>query len=188
MKIIDYKYSFWQNMEHNPDNRNRIFVELFSSNYNRIRSFILTIVPNISDADDILQETSKIMWEKFDQFEIGTNFVSWAVTIAKYQALNFRKKYNPKAPLSTDLVELLADESEDFLEDENERLEALQGCLKKLQKKDMNLIKNRFVQRKTARELSKEIGVAMNTIYRNESRILSLLLNCIQQTLGSRYS
>ena len=164
--------------------KNSTFVELYSSNYNRIRSFILTLVPNTSEADDILQETSRVMWEKFDQFEPGTNFTSWAVTIAKFQVLKYRKKFNPKVPLSSEILDTLSDDFSHPLEKENEQLDALRGCLKKLPEKDYNLIKSRFEHKKTARELSQQIGVAMNTIYRNESRVLSLLQNCIYKTLG----
>ena len=41
------------------------FVELYSSNYNRIKYSILSLVPNANEADDIMQETSRVMWEKF---------------------------------------------------------------------------------------------------------------------------
>ncbi len=165
------------------DQRNSVFVELFSSNYNRIKSFILTLVPNTSDAEDILQETSKVMWEKFEEFKIGTNFASWAITIAKFQVLSYRRKFNTKVPLSGDIIELLADESVEPLKKENERLNALRDCKKKLKDKDAKLLNYRFVNRKTAKELSKQIGVSMNTIYRNEARILSLLLDCVKREL-----
>lgn len=166
--------------------RNETFIELFSANHNRIRSFILTLVPNTSDADDIMQDTSRLMWENFERFEIGTNFLSWAFTIAKYQILSYRNKHHLKVPLSLELVDLLAEESVQPLAKESERLDALRGCLKKLNKKDFNLLESRFFRRKTARELSKQMGVAMNTVYRNESRILSLLMKCIHKTLEVR--
>ncbi len=165
--------------------KNSTFVELYSSNYNRIRSFILMMVPNTSEADDILQETSRIMWEKFQQYEPGTNFVSWGVTIAKYQVLKYRKNYNSKVPLSSEIIDKLSEDFESPLDRENDQLDALRGCLKKLEKKDYHLIQSRFEHKKTARELSQQIGVAMNTIYRNESRVLYLLQRCIYKTLGA---
>ncbi len=162
---------------------NVAFLELFTSNYSRIRAYIFALVPNSSDADDIFQETSKILWEKFEKFEIGTNFCAWAITIAKLQVLKYRSKYNTKVQLSSDMIELLSKESFKLLDNESDRLDALRSCLKKLKDKDQLLINYRFVQKKTARELSMLIGVAMNTIYRNESRILSLLMKCICRKL-----
>ena len=122
--------------------------------------------------------------EKFDQFQPGTNFVSWAVTIAKFQVLKYRKKFNPKVPLSSEIIDTLSDDYNGPLDKEDEQLDALRHCMKKLNGKDYNLIKSRFEHKKTARELSQQIGVAMNTIYRNESRVLALLQNCVYKTLG----
>ncbi len=170
-------------MEKHFDNRGS-FVELYSLNYNRIKHTILTLVPNVNEAEDIMQETSRIMWEKFDQFEIGTNFVAWAVTIARYQILSYRAKYNSKVKLDPEIIELLVEDSKAPLPEDQHRIDALRKCLKKLELKDQSLIRSRFELNKTAKELSKENGVAMNTIYRNQSRILSLLMGCIRRSVG----
>lgn len=164
--------------------RNDLFVELFSINCSWVMSFIYTLIPNVSDAEDIMQETAKIAWEKFDEFEIGTNFVSWAVTIAKYQVLSYRARYNAKVPLSSHLIETLSEEAKDPASGDHARLDALRHCVQQLNPKDQKLIRCRFEKRMTAKMLSKQIGVAMNTIYRNESRILALLMNCVRKTLG----
>jgi RNA polymerase sigma-70 factor (ECF subfamily) len=166
------------------EKRNDRFVELFSFNHSRIMSFIYTLVPNVSDAEDIMQETAKVLWEKFDEFEVGTNFVSWAVTIAKYQVLSYRRRYNTKVPLNSTLIETLSEESKVPLPGDHARIDALRNCLTKLNEKDQKLIQCRFEKRMTAKTLSKQIGVAMNTIYRNESRILELLMNCVRNHLG----
>lgn len=164
--------------------RNDLFVELFSCNYGRIMSFIYMLVPNASDAEDIMQETAKVLWEKFDEFEIGTNFVSWAITIAKYQVLSYRSRYNAKVALNSHLIETLSEEAKIPLVGGHARLDALRDCIQKLNQKDRKLIQCRFEERMTAKALSKQIGVAMNTIYRNESRILELLMNCVRNALG----
>lgn len=170
-------------MDLDSKKKNEFFAEMFSLNYRHIMSFIYTLVPNSSDADDIMQETARVMWEKIDDFEVGTNFVAWALTIAKYQVLSYRKKYHSKVPFNLDLIETLSQEAEDPPLQNHHRLDALRRCLQKLDQKDRKLIFYRFEKRFTAKMLSKQIGVAMNTIYRNESRILHRLLNCVQKTL-----
>src|SRR5688572_23508061 len=44
------------------------FLRLFLENERRIYAFIVSILPNLSDAEDVLQETSLILWQKFAQF------------------------------------------------------------------------------------------------------------------------
>ena len=39
-----------------------------------------------------MQEAVEVMWSKFDQFEPGTDFISWALRIARYRVLNYYKK------------------------------------------------------------------------------------------------
>lgn len=168
-----------------PQKKAELYATMFSLNYRHIMSFIYMLVPNSSDADDIMQETAKVMWEKIDQFEAGTNFASWAVTIAKYQVLAYRKKYHSKVPFNSRLIETLSDEVMDIPSQNHLKLDALRGCLRKLDMKDRKIIFFRFEKRLTARTLSKQIGVAVNTIYRNEARILNMLLRCIQQSLGA---
>jgi RNA polymerase sigma-70 factor (ECF subfamily) len=164
--------------------RNDLFMELFSCNYSRIMSFIYTLVPNASDAEDIMQETANVLWEKFVGYESGTNFVSWAITIAKYRVLSYRSRYNAKVSLNSHLIETLSEEAKTPQSGGHARLDALRHCIQQLNDKDRKLIQNRFEKRMTAKVLSQQIGVAMNTIYRNESRILALLMNCVSKALG----
>ena len=171
-------------MASNSNDRSSIFVELFSSNYNRIKSFILTLVPNTSDADDIMQETSRIMWEKFDQFTLGTDLAAWAMTIAKYRVLNSRKKKKLTVSLSEEMIDLISEESKKVLDGSSERFLALRKCVAKLDKKGLMFIKMRYKDGFPARVIAQRIGVSIKTVYRNEAKINGLLIRCIRRTLA----
>jgi RNA polymerase sigma-70 factor (ECF subfamily) len=60
----------------NPAERVPEFVQLFAQSSRRIYAYIRTLVPNQADAEDVFQETSKVLWEKFADYEIGTDFCS----------------------------------------------------------------------------------------------------------------
>ena len=78
----------------NNDNlESKKFVSLLVPNQRRIQAFILMLVPNISDADDIYQETLTEMWNKFSTFQEGTDFVAWAITIVQFHL----KQYNQRS-------------------------------------------------------------------------------------------
>ncbi|MBI9017508.1 MAG: RNA polymerase subunit sigma-70, partial [Phycisphaerae bacterium] len=57
-------------------------MRLFLDHQKKIYSFILMMSPNWCDADELMQETSAVMWQRFDTFEVGTNFVAWGIKIA----------------------------------------------------------------------------------------------------------
>lgn len=64
----------------NPSRAERAdeFARLFGRHARQIYSYILTLIPHWVDAEDVFQETSTIIWEKFDQYKSGTNFRAWA--------------------------------------------------------------------------------------------------------------
>ena len=51
----------------------------------------MSVLPNRTDVDDLLQETNLVLWREFESFEIGTNFTAWAYRIAHNQVLAWRK-------------------------------------------------------------------------------------------------
>lgn len=163
-----------------------LFVKLLTANYSRIYAYIITMVPHDSDADDLMQETATLMWENFDRFELGTNFVSWAVTIAKFQVLKYRKKQKNRSRLllSDQAYDLLIAETEALQEEKSDRLGALRECLKKLSERDRQFIKMRYSDGATAKVVSQKVGISIDAVYRHGARLNGLLLNCIRRSLA----
>ncbi len=168
--------------EHKPH-----FVNLLISHYYQIHGFILTMVPNRTDAEDILQNTVMQMWERFEDFQPGTNFQAWALTLAKYQVLTHRKKnQRSKIRFSENTLDLLAEESVWVSQQVNDRHEALQICMKKLTSKDRDLLNLKFNSSYSVKQLAHKMEVSINVIYRQLSRVKGLLLDCIDRTLAQQ--
>ena len=74
-------------MDHDPS-----FVALFVKNQRRIYGYILTVVPDCNEADDLFQQTSLVLWEKADEFRPDGDFVRWACGIAFNVVRNWRVK------------------------------------------------------------------------------------------------
>jgi RNA polymerase sigma-70 factor (ECF subfamily) len=171
-------------IEDNGNSKTALFIRLLSGNHHRIYAFILTLVPNNADADDIMQETSRVLWEKFDQFIPDTDFVAWAVTVAKYQVLDFRKRKKLTVSLSKEIIDLIADESIKVLDQSTERFATLRKCLAKLDENGLMFVKMRYKDGFSARVIAQRVGASIKTVYRNESRIIGLLHRCIRRTLS----
>jgi RNA polymerase sigma-70 factor (ECF subfamily) len=162
----------------------KTFITLFAANSSRINSFIFCMVPNESDAEDILQETTITMWEKYDTYQQGTDFVAWAVTIAKYKILEFRRKNKAKNLLLDDAVlTLLEEDSRNLFDDTEQRTRALRQCVQKLPKKDRDFIKLKYSQGLPAKRISQRIGISMAAVYRVNARLHAILFGCIQRIL-----
>jgi RNA polymerase sigma-70 factor (ECF subfamily) len=82
-----------------PESSRRELVGLLSRHQRKIFAYLYTLVPNRADADDLLQETCLTIYEKFDEFEDGTDFVAWANRIAWWKVRQSRQKFCPVAVL-----------------------------------------------------------------------------------------
>jgi RNA polymerase sigma-70 factor (ECF subfamily) len=165
----------------------REYIELLTQNYSRIKSFIFCMVPNEVDSEDIMQETTVIMWEKFDQYQSGTNFVAWALTIAKYRILSYqRDKMRNRIQFDDRVSEMIEAASKAKLthDDSVEKVTALKKCIRKLSIKEREIIQLKYSNGVSNKILADREGVSVPTIYRYLSRIYSNLLHCINQRLS----
>ena len=175
------------NHGHHEDSPTERFLHLLMANHQRIYAFILGMVFNGSDADDVMQETTIVMWRKFAEFELGTDFVAWGVTIAKYQVLVFRQKQRsfPMKFSEETLLALEAD-ADSMLSQLDSRLDAMQRCLAKLKERDRELLHMRYTQDMTVKTVAERIGRSIHTVYKSLARIHDLLLRCIHRQLISK--
>ena len=79
--------------------------------HSRLKSYILTLVPNLADAEQIAQETSLRLWEQFDRYDPSLgDFSAWARTIAHFQVMTYRKKLSrERIVFSSALIDALAE-------------------------------------------------------------------------------
>ena len=91
------------------DDNTREFVALLTRHSRRIYSFLRALVPHQADTEDLFQEVSTTLWEKFGTFRPGSDFLAWAFQIAHYKVLNFRQRQSHRPQLfADDLLEKLA--------------------------------------------------------------------------------
>src|SRR5438067_3592271 len=65
---------------------------MLMSHQRRLFQYILSLLPNLQDAEDVLQETNLVVWRKFAQFQSGTSFFAWAARVAQLEVMKHRKK------------------------------------------------------------------------------------------------
>lgn len=160
------------------------FVSLISLNQRRILAYVIMLIPNRSDAEDILQETIAVMWEKKSEFVSGTDFVAWGIRIANFKILNYRKKAVKTCQMiindkQFNRFEKQAVERSGCAE---EMLFKLDQCLKKISEPDRQLLSMKYSKNKSVKEISSRINKSIRSVYLNLSRIHGLLLECIERS------
>lgn len=167
-----------------PDKTDR-FLMLMAPLQGRIYAYILSLWPNRAEAEDILQETIMVMWSKFDAYESGTDFLAWAITIAKYSVMTFRNKSrHSSCRFDNDLIAMLEGKSDRFLSKLDDRMVALQECVKKLPNKNLVFIQLRYDQGLTAQTIAGRFDISTRAVYKVLARIHDVLLRCVRQRLS----
>jgi len=169
--------------------RGRTFLRLYRTNERRIYGFILSLVPDWSEADDLMQETTMVMWSKFDTFEIGTDFAAWAICIARYQIMNYRKKKrNQRVQFSDEVLEAIDGRVVSAAEEMDALRDALRICLKKLSERDRQLIRLRYEPDASTKSVAERVGRRIDAVYKALNRIHVQLLYCIRHRLAMEES
>lgn len=162
------------------------FVELLTRHRAQLFNYIFCVVQTMSDAEDVFQQTTTAMWSSFTQFTPGTDFLAWAIRIARFRALGFiRSKRRERVLFSERLIEQFAETSLDSAEVQDARLRALESCRAKLSESDQKLLGMCYGGCKTIRDAAVQLGRPLGAVYDSLSRIRRALYACIQRTLAS---
>jgi RNA polymerase sigma-70 factor (ECF subfamily) len=163
------------------------FMAQITRSQRQLHAFILSMVWNPADADDVLQETNLVLWEKMTEFDASRAFLPWAMRFAQLQTLAWLKRHRRqqlRVVFDDDLAQLLADEAaqeETVFED---RRQALATCLQKLPAEQCELIGRRYEPDGSVNAIAESLGSTPKAISERLRRIRHALLQCIQRTLG----
>ena len=160
------------------------FIELYTAHESRLRGYVLSLVPRWSDAEEISQRCSFILWKKFEQFEAGSNFYAWACQIARLEAKDFRKKTaRERVIFSDELIDAVAELAAEMSEELPERAKALQKCVERLPAHQRELLRLRYDERRSVVSVAKLLNKPIEGVYKALSRIRQALYFCINARL-----
>jgi RNA polymerase sigma-70 factor, ECF subfamily len=159
------------------------FLQLFSLHSPRIYSYIHILVPNHADAEDLFQETSQTLWEKFDQYRPGADegFRAWALRIAQLNVLHYRQCNQRRRILFSEHVyDSMNKAALTAIGSTGVRFESLDDCCRKLSDQQQQLIDARYQTGATVEAIAAQTGRSVHAVYRDLRRIHQLLFDCIQ--------
>lgn len=172
-------------MIHAVDEPRRDFVRLMTRYERLVYGYILGLVPNWADADEILQETNIRLWEEFDKFVPGTNFAAWAIRVAHFQVLTWRKQTSRRRLVfDPQVIDLLAAEPE---WDENHfevRQRALGDCMTELPEHSRELLRQCYARGSKIKDVAVRFERSPGSVYKALERLRELLHSCIQKKLA----
>ena len=176
-------------MEHaEPENAEEKFVQMFAGHERELRGFVRSMGLDWNAVDDVMQMVSLVMWRKWHEFDVGSDFMKWARVITRFEVLKFRRKMaRDRHVFHENVMELLAGAAEEL--DGSGRSEdyrnALQECIKALPERSGRLIQAAYAGDRTIREVADEVGQSATAFYKTLNRIREKLRQCVQQRLDA---
>jgi len=169
-----------------PEGCRAEFDSLYSAHQQQLFSYILALTGNLAAAEDVFQETCVVMWEKFSEFEMGTNFAAWARKIAYHMVMRHHRQTGKQHLFLGDrFVDTISVLRSNRAAVHDRRTEALEKCMGKLGARDRELLACRYnSDRITIKEVSEQLARPANTVYKALRRIRASLLECVRRTLA----
>src|SRR5947209_1894788 len=163
------------------------FVERFVRCQARIYAYVALLLPNRADAEEVFQQTSLVLWKKWQQFDPSRDFLRWACGIAHHEVRNFLRKHTSKGRvyLSEEVMAEVAQvrlELHDVLE---ARRRALRQCLDRLKQSRRELLERCYTGKDSIKTIAAELGQRPNVLYMTLKRLRRALHECINRTLAA---
>lgn len=139
------------------------FREVIVSCEAKVRVVIAAIIPDTNSVDDLAQEVFVTAFAKLKDYEMGTDFEQWLKAIARYLALNERRRWFRQARLrdrfeaeyETALEPLIDAFAQKY---DGNLLEALRECIGRLQEPSRAIVNDFYMKELT----SEQIGQTFN--------------------------
>jgi RNA polymerase sigma-70 factor (ECF subfamily) len=162
--------------------------EHFTKELLRVRGslfgFILSIVRQLSLAEDLFQEVCVRMLEREGDFTPGTDFGAWAREFARRTILETRRRRN-RIVLSVEAVRAVESRYAKTEEDAPERRAALRICLRALKAKDARLLDLQYEAGMDMNAIGRRLGRTAAAVQVLLSRLRARLLGCIRHRMAT---
>lgn len=156
------------------------FLSLFLRSEREVFRYVAALVPNVADAEDIVQQTAVALWEKFNAYDPSKPFTPWACRFALNKARQWiERRQKWQALLANGLAEELALRREALRPELEARLSHLEGCLNRLPEEHRALVEGYYYRRDGVENLAEISGRTVAATYKMLQRIRKALQTCI---------
>lgn len=177
-------------MDHSQDKTtdHEAFLRLFTKFEGNLRAFVASLLPTWEGVDEVMQESSIVLWRKFAQFDqrAEKGFLDWAFMIARYEVLKYRRRRaTDRLQFSEDVFELLASTAEKVSATQDQRLRLLQECVANLKAGQLELVNAVYEEGAAIKDVAAQIGRSPTGLYKALARIRNRLATCVRTKLGA---
>lgn len=182
-------YSDMKSQEMSSDmERSACIAIQWTKSQHAIWAFVLSLVPNYQQAEEIVQQVAVTIVEKYDDYEEARSFTSWALGIARYKVLKSRRRFSTDKhsfyPFDDTISEKLGLIYEEQAEEWGSHRVHMAECLKAMQGRSSESLRLRYSQGMDLKVLAKKLGVTSGAAYTILSRARDVLRRCVERRVA----
>lgn len=134
-------------------------------------------------AQDALQESLLIAYDKLEHFEAGTDLLSWLQAITRLCSLNARRRLSKTSPVTEEAIERL------YYTAASEGLpyegEALSKCLQSLGGTFQRVVRDHYFSGMALSDIAAAIGTTVSAVKQALYRARLALRDCVRRRLST---
>jgi len=163
----------------------RLFLKHFLPAEAVVKAYLLSATGDMRTADDLLQEVSGVLWEKFDRYDADRSFRPWALGVARLEVLKWRQGLaRSREVLSAEAVEALMDAAAEHADDADERLVHLRDCVRAVSGTTRQMLRLRYWEVLAVRQIAEQLSKTVSAIEMALVRARRGLRECIEKKLA----
>jgi RNA polymerase sigma-70 factor, ECF subfamily len=160
----------------------RTFNESFLRHQRDVFAYIITLVPDRNDAEDVFQQTCVTLLEKQAEYDPRRKFFPWACGFALNAVRRHRRAHHrERMPLSDAVIETLAKVRSKSAERIEARLDLLLDCLAELPAEKRELLMSCYAHTGSLDEIAAQLQIETNALYKRLERIRRVLFECMDK-------
>jgi RNA polymerase sigma-70 factor, ECF subfamily len=159
------------------------FNELFLQHQRNVFAYILTLVPDRNDAEDVYQQTCLALLEKQSEFDPRRAFFPWACGFALNEVRRFRRAHGrERMQLDDAVIESLASVQFKSAQRIDDQLDLLMDCLAALPADKRQTLMQCYTFHGGLKDLAVRLQIEPDALYKRVERIRKTLFECMEKS------
>jgi RNA polymerase sigma-70 factor, ECF subfamily len=163
------------------------FVARLLESQRGIYALLVAMLPHDRDLDDLFQKVCLSLWQERGKYDTTRPFLPWAYAFTKNivrEHLRANARGRKACCLAPETLERIALARPEIDAAAGGRRAALDSCIKKLQPKQLELIKARYEEPQSLKAIAHAMKISAAALTMRLQRIRHTLLECVERTLA----
>ncbi len=166
----------------------KLFETLVREHADMLTVYLRSVLGDVSDVDDLFQETMVVAWRRLDDFDHTRPFGPWLRGIARRQLQAHHRKEGFRRTTQAALDRLderlvqVGNQPGDTWKD---KLDILRACVQSLPEHYHAVVTHRYFKEQAIGQLARTLALSVSAVKKRLQRARALVLDCMERKLAS---